>query len=272
MDDLRSLLELGERNRATATTLMNASSSRSHAALIVTISYPQDPTQPTEQPTLGTLRESSSLVLVDLAGSERSTAAGGHYTRLEEAKAINLSLSALGNCMSALAEGRSHVPYRDSKLTRLLQGSLGYILSPQTSHNQTLLTSLSQLNPNFTPDLSHPNPNDLTREPNQGGISDCCYRQHRPWSGRDGRGTELAKVRLSGIAGDSRRKSESIYRLRGLILRRSERTRYKVTQTWHNINPNLTQLNPNLSQLNPNLTQLNPNLSQLNPNLAQLTT
>ena len=45
--------------------------------------------------------------------------------RLEEAKAINLSLSALGNCMNALAEGRPHIPYRDSKLTRLLQGSLG---------------------------------------------------------------------------------------------------------------------------------------------------
>ena len=45
--------------------------------------------------------------------------------RLEEAKAINLSLSALGNCMNALAEGRMHVPYRDSKLTRLLQGCLG---------------------------------------------------------------------------------------------------------------------------------------------------
>lgn len=45
--------------------------------------------------------------------------------RLEEAKAINLSLSALGNCMSALAEGKSHIPYRDSKLSRLLQNSLG---------------------------------------------------------------------------------------------------------------------------------------------------
>jgi len=73
-------------------------------------------------------------MLVDLAGCERATASSGkNPLRLEEAKAINLSLSALGNCMSALASQsqsaatseRSHVPYRDSKLTRLLQGCLG---------------------------------------------------------------------------------------------------------------------------------------------------
>jgi hypothetical protein len=68
----------------------------------------------------------SSLVLVDLAGSERSTASQGqNYMRYEESKAINLSLSALGNCISSLSEGKAHIPYRDSKLTRLLQGSLG---------------------------------------------------------------------------------------------------------------------------------------------------
>jgi Kinesin motor domain len=61
----------------------------------------------------------SSLTLVDLAGSERSNRIGtSQYQRLEELKAINLSLSALGNCVSALAQQRKHVPYRDSKLTR----------------------------------------------------------------------------------------------------------------------------------------------------------
>jgi Kinesin motor domain len=50
-----------------------------------------------------------------------SASEGRHFIRYEEAKAINLSLSALGNCMNALAEGRKHIPYRDSKLTRLLQ-------------------------------------------------------------------------------------------------------------------------------------------------------
>mmetsp|Transcript_1676 Transcript_1676/g.2126 ORF Transcript_1676/g.2126 Transcript_1676/m.2126 type:complete len:179 (+) Transcript_1676:1056-1592(+) len=63
--------------------------------------------------------------MVDLAGSERVKKSGVKYQALEESKAINLSLSALGNCVAALAAGRSHVPYRDSKLTRLLSESLG---------------------------------------------------------------------------------------------------------------------------------------------------
>lgn len=124
--DVIDLLELGDRNRSTAPTLINPSSSRSHAALIVNISFLETMVDNIHQldPVERSKRE-STLVLVDLAGSERSAAAGGNYIRLEETKNINLSLSALGNCMSALAEGRYHIPYRDSKLTRLLQGSLG---------------------------------------------------------------------------------------------------------------------------------------------------
>ena len=79
-----------------------------------------------DKPATSSTYRQSSLILVDLAGSERATATDGRgATRQEEAKAINLSLSALGNCMNALAEGRAHVPYRDAKLTRLLQGCLG---------------------------------------------------------------------------------------------------------------------------------------------------
>lgn len=124
MQDLANILARGDANRSTAETNMNATSSRSHAALMVSVMMPEETTgKKAQQPQ--TYRE-SLLVLVDLAGSERATAsAGRQHARLEEAKAINLSLSALGNCMSALAECRKHVPYRDSKLTRLLQGSLG---------------------------------------------------------------------------------------------------------------------------------------------------
>ena len=61
-------------------------------------------------------------VVVTVTVTDRASASEGrHFIRYEEAKAINLSLSALGNCMNALAEGRKHIPYRDSKLTRLLQ-------------------------------------------------------------------------------------------------------------------------------------------------------
>lgn len=64
--------------------------------------------------------------LVDLAGSERANKTGASGERMKEATKINLSLSALGNVISALVDGKTkHVPYRDSKLTRLLQDSLG---------------------------------------------------------------------------------------------------------------------------------------------------
>ena len=136
--DFTTLLERGDQARSTACTNMNETSSRSHAALLVHIikkvskmdlGENKDSSTPVEnQGEDDSGRRESTLVLVDLAGSERASASEGKdYMRLEEAKAINLSLSALGNCMSALAEGknRTHIPYRDSKLTRLLQFSLG---------------------------------------------------------------------------------------------------------------------------------------------------
>ena len=90
------------------------------------------------------------LNLVDLAGSERQSKTNAKGIRLKEATKINLSLSALGNVISALVDGRqNHIPYRDSKLTRLLQDSLGgntktvmiAAISPSTcSYGETLST------------------------------------------------------------------------------------------------------------------------------------
>ena len=72
-------------------------------------------------------RQVGKLNLVDLAGSERVRLSGATGQRLEESKQINRSLSALGNVISALTDskGRQHIPYRDSKLTRMLEDSLG---------------------------------------------------------------------------------------------------------------------------------------------------
>ncbi|CAM9282190.1 unnamed protein product, partial [Hapterophycus canaliculatus] len=124
-ENLQSLLERGALCRTTASTNMNAHSSRSHA--ICTLSFEM------VRPATGTAEEtvtSSQFHLVDLAGSERAKKTGAEGKRLREGININKGLLALGNVISALAEGGSgsgggHVPYRDSKLTRLLQGSLG---------------------------------------------------------------------------------------------------------------------------------------------------
>jgi hypothetical protein len=67
----------------------------------------------------------SKLLIVDLAGSERINKSGTDGHMIEEAKFINLSLTSLGKCINALAEGSSHIPTRDSKLTRLLRDSFG---------------------------------------------------------------------------------------------------------------------------------------------------
>lgn len=99
---------------------MNKNSSRSHSIFTIYIETAEANTAGDQSIKAGKLN------LVDLAGSERQSKTHATGQRLKEATKINLSLSALGNVISALVEGKhSHVPYRDSKLTRLLQDSLG---------------------------------------------------------------------------------------------------------------------------------------------------
>lgn len=99
---------------------MNAESSRSHSIFTVTVEACEIGKDGDNHIRAGKLN------MVDLAGSERQSKTGATGDRLKEATKINLSLSALGNVISALVDGKSaHVPYRDSKLTRLLQDSLG---------------------------------------------------------------------------------------------------------------------------------------------------
>ncbi|KAJ6940257.1 hypothetical protein NC651_006411 [Populus alba x Populus x berolinensis] len=129
------LLRLGEAHRIAANTKLNTESSRSHAILMVQVkrsftgredalSSEIDNSSHLVKPSKPIVRK-SKLVLVDLAGSERVHKSGSEGHMLEEAKSINLSLSALGKCINALAENSSHVPIRDSKLTRLLKDSFG---------------------------------------------------------------------------------------------------------------------------------------------------
>ncbi|XP_024431745.2 kinesin-like protein KIF28P [Desmodus rotundus] len=118
---IERLMEQGTKMRTTASTNLNASSSRSH--MVITLQFKQ------VFPDRG-LTKQSSINLVDLAGSERQKSSGSEGDRLREGSRVNLSLTNLGNVISALADaaaGRraSHVPYRDSVLTKLLQPALG---------------------------------------------------------------------------------------------------------------------------------------------------
>ena len=109
-------LELGIKNRITAATNSNAESSRAHAVFILSINK--------NLINEGTVI-SSQVYLVDLCGSERTSKTGAQEERLKEAQNINKSLLSLGNVIGALVEHKKHIPYRDSKLTRLLQNCFG---------------------------------------------------------------------------------------------------------------------------------------------------
>ena len=116
--DIGTAMENGNNHRIVKTTNMNEKSSRSHAIFTIYI-------ETSEKQRGKDLIRAGKLNLVDLAGSERQKKTGAEGDRLKEAIKINLSLSALGNVINALVEGGQHIPYRDSKLTMLLQDSLG---------------------------------------------------------------------------------------------------------------------------------------------------
>ncbi|GJP69584.1 hypothetical protein CLOP_g582 [Closterium sp. NIES-67] len=146
VEDCLKLLAVGERNRTVAFTKMNAHSSRSHAIAIITVEKKRrkEVESSDSEGNSGAVAAGGhgseehrkpekkdkilvgKLFLVDLAGSERLKKSGSEGLRASEAKSVNLSLTVLGKCINARADPHAHhVPFRDSKLTRLLQESLG---------------------------------------------------------------------------------------------------------------------------------------------------
>jgi hypothetical protein len=121
LEDCLQLLQIGSRNRNVAFTALNPDSSRSHAVVIATVIRRPLVIAAGRAPRVHV----GKLFMVDLAGSERLKKSKSIGVRANEAKAINLSLTTLGMCVSARASGSAHIPFRDSKLTRLLQESLG---------------------------------------------------------------------------------------------------------------------------------------------------
>ena len=135
-EEIAALTALGERRRTVAATGMNETSSRAHAVTELTVTRVERRTNGDGSVTREEVETRSRVSLVDLAGSERVDGTGATGARLKEGAAINKSLSALGNCVAALAEKssarargagetKSVVPYRDSVLTSLLRDCLG---------------------------------------------------------------------------------------------------------------------------------------------------
>jgi kinesin family member C1 len=143
MHQLQELMNVAARSRSVASTKMNAVSSRSHSVFMLKLQgYNED----------SGAEVHGSLNLCDLAGSERLDRSGANsdLKRLKETQAINKSLSCLGDVFNALAQKSSHVPYRNSKLTYLLQDCLSgdgkalmfVNLSPTTMSSNESLCSL----------------------------------------------------------------------------------------------------------------------------------
>lgn len=135
-----TVLCTGETMRHVASTHLNQVSSRSHSICIIEViqKYPNDS------------EKKGVLNLVDLAGSERVSKSHAKGQALEEAKKINFSLSMLGKVISCLTKNSTHIPYRDSKLTRLLKESLGgnnktTLLVACSTHQSNLEETLSSL-------------------------------------------------------------------------------------------------------------------------------
>jgi kinesin family protein 5 len=141
-DEVYEIMRVGGEARKVASTNMNQESSRSHSIFVINVEQENRETKS---------KKSGTLFLVDLAGSEKVGKTGASGQTLEEAKKINKSLSALGMVINALTDGKSsHVPYRDSKLTRILQESLGgnsrttliICCSPSSYNDQETLSTL----------------------------------------------------------------------------------------------------------------------------------
>ena len=119
-DEIRKIMNIGSKNRSVGATAMNEQSSRSHSLFQITVERSEIGADGKQHIRVGKLN------MVDLAGSERLAKTGATGDRLKEATKINLSLSTLCHVISSLINpNATYIPYRDSKLTRMLQDSLG---------------------------------------------------------------------------------------------------------------------------------------------------
>ena len=148
LSDALALLRAGELHKQVAATAMNETSSRAHTVFLVTLTQRGGRTGGDEAVDESVI--SSQLALVDLAGCEQLKQSKVVGQRMREAVGINSSLLVLGKCITALSEGKRHVPYQESKLTRMLRGAFGgssrttcvIAASPDDAHGENTVQAL----------------------------------------------------------------------------------------------------------------------------------
>ncbi|GJM90666.1 hypothetical protein PR202_ga06967 [Eleusine coracana subsp. coracana] len=211
------LMQTGHDNRAMSATAMNERSSRSHSVVTIHV-------QGQDLKTGNTLR--GALHLVDLAGSERVDRSAVTGDRLKEAQHINKSLAALGDVIFSLSQKNSHVPYRNSKLTQVLQTSLG-------GHAKTLM--FVQVNPDvssYTETLST-----LKFAERVSGVELGVARTNK-----EGKDVRELMDQLSLLKDTISKKDEEIDRLQGLGTSRLRSTRADSLLKHSSSSPGMTSL------------------------------
>ncbi|GAU19444.1 hypothetical protein TSUD_76880, partial [Trifolium subterraneum] len=220
------LMNIGLMNRATSATALNERSSRSHSVLSIHV-------RGTEVKTKTLLR--GCLHLVDLAGSERVDRSEATGDRLKEAQHINKSLSALGDVIFALAQKSPHVPYRNSKLTQLLQSSLG---------GQAKTLMFVQLNPDVASYSET--------------ISTLKFAERVS-------GVELGAARSNKEGRDVRELMEQMASLKDTVARKDEEIeRLQLLKSNHN-GAKVGMISPRHAPLSPSNAPLSPRLAPLSP-------
>ncbi|CAD5116546.1 DgyrCDS5425 [Dimorphilus gyrociliatus] len=214
--DVYRILELGSAKRQTAATNLNAHSSRSHTLFMVTVHMKESTIEGQELVKVGKLN------LVDLAGSECVGRSGAVANRAREAGNINQSLLTLGRVITSLVEHAPHVPYRESKLTRLLRDSLGG--RTKTSIIATLTPASGNLEETLnTLDYAHRAKNVMNKpEINQKVQQKVCLRAYGDeierlrkdlQAARDKNGVFIEEENYQAMIADGHHKSEHIREL-----------------------------------------------------------
>nr|CAB3474223.1 unnamed protein product [Digitaria exilis] len=202
--DVLELMDIGQTNRAVGSTALNERSSRSHSILTVHVRGLDLKNGSTSR---------GCLHLIDLAGSERVERSEAIGDRLKEAQYINKSLSALGDVIFALAQKNAHVPYRNSKLTQVLQSSLGNVsylkdtISRKDMEIEQLLKDKSK-SPNSSTDR-----NDISQQIRRisgaAGSGEADYEDNVSDDGCSVAGTEYSVGGASEAAGEHMQKTPS---------------------------------------------------------------